>query len=337
MIYKKICVIGTGWYGCYISEYLLDNYSNIDITILEKNNDLFTGSSYKNQNRLHLGYHYPRCPITREKCKKNYNKFLNKYTELVKHVDKNYYCISKNNSNISFNNYIKLYNDYEVVHNNFLNNIDGHILNTNEGFIDFKKTKKYFKKKFHNRIKIKYNYYVKTIKNKDGVVRINNELEFSKVFNCTYNQYQIESPIIYEKCLTLLYKKIEEVPFDCLTIMDGNFSSIYLYYDNIYTLTNVTYTPLIKSYSFKEVREFNNYDLYNIKKKFEKNILNYYKDFKKKFKYYDFYESFKCKNISDLDSRDINIKIDKNIFNVWCGKISFVCELDFFIKNFLSI
>ena len=25
---KKICIIGTGWYGCYVAEYLIDNYPN---------------------------------------------------------------------------------------------------------------------------------------------------------------------------------------------------------------------------------------------------------------------------------------------------------------------
>ena len=44
----------------------------------------------------------------------------------------------------------------------------------------------------------------------------------------------------------------------------------------------------------------------------------------------------KCKNINTNDSRDINLSINKNIFNIWCGKISFIFELDSQINTFFS-
>jgi len=73
---KRIAIIGGGWYGCYIAEYLLEKNSNINITIFDMNDDIFCGSSYNNQSRLHLGYHYPRCNVTYKKCEKNYTIFL---------------------------------------------------------------------------------------------------------------------------------------------------------------------------------------------------------------------------------------------------------------------
>ena len=190
------------------------------------------------------------------------------------------------------------------------------------------------KNKFQNRINFKLNYEVTTIENKENSVIINNELIFHKVFNCTYNQIQSDEEVFYEKCLTLLYKKIDTTPFDCLTIMDGNFSSIFNYKDNIYTLTDVKCTPLIKG-KFNEIKKYSDYNLNDKIKIFEENIVRYYPEFKNKFKYYDYYESYKCKNISDNDSRDINIKIDKNIFNVWCGKISLIFEMNKIINLFI--
>ena len=333
---RKIAIIGGGWYGCYIAEYLLENYSNITITILDKNDDLFCGSSYNNQCRLHLGYHYPRCNTTNKKCEKNYHKFLKKYGMLTENIDKNYYVIA-NNSNIKYDEFLKLYNkdNHTIVNNTFMTNIDGNIINTKEKYIDFKKSKEYFKKTLLSKIKFIKKYTVINIKNIINGVQINNELEFDNVFNCTYNQLIFQSNVLYEKCLSLIYKKINDVPFDCLTIMDGKYSSIYKYADNQYTLTNVEHTPLLTKSSFDDVNVPYEYNLKEKIKLFEETIITYYPEFKKTFEYDTFFESFKCKNISTDDSRDINIIIDKKIFNVWCGKISFIFELDKHINNFM--
>ena len=47
-----------------------------------------------NQNRLHLGFHYPRSYKTRLLCKNGYDKFIKQYSELTDIIDKNYYCIA---------------------------------------------------------------------------------------------------------------------------------------------------------------------------------------------------------------------------------------------------
>ena len=91
----KIAIVGTGWYGCYIAEYILDNFKNVEITMYDKNKDFFTGSSYYNQNRLHLGYHYSRSFKTRHLCKETFKLFKEKYYQLIDEVNKNYYIVSK--------------------------------------------------------------------------------------------------------------------------------------------------------------------------------------------------------------------------------------------------
>ena len=116
--------------------------------------------------------------------------------------------------------------------------------------------------------------------------------------------------------------------------MDGGYSSIYEYSDDIYTLTDVIETPVSRG-SLDKVIDSD----FNLKKKinlFEENISYYYPDFKNNFEYYDHFESLKCKNISTNDSRDINLEIDSNILNVWCGKISFVSEINEHIETFIS-
>ena len=37
---KSICIIGGGFYGCYIAKKIKENFKNIKIEIYEKNTDL---------------------------------------------------------------------------------------------------------------------------------------------------------------------------------------------------------------------------------------------------------------------------------------------------------
>ena len=57
---KSICIIGGGFYGCYIAKKIKEDFSNFNVNIYEKNNDLLTEAGKNNQYRLHLGFHYPR-------------------------------------------------------------------------------------------------------------------------------------------------------------------------------------------------------------------------------------------------------------------------------------
>lgn len=334
----NIAIIGSGWYGCYIAEYITNNYKNINITIIDKNKDIFENSSYSNQNRLHMGFHYPRSDITIKKCIESFNIFKKKYEKLLEKIDKNYYVIS-NNSKINFDDYIKKYNKfnikYQIINGNFLKNTNNKFINTEEMFINFEKVKKYFKNKLKN-IKFKFNYKVVKIENNKTGVVINNELYFDRVFNCTYNQIQNTKNVIYEKCLSLLYIKKKETFFDCLTIMDGDFFSIYKFTDKYYSLTNVKHTPLIKSNNFNIVNDFQNYSIYDKINNFESEVKKYFPDFKKYFKYNSFILSYKCKNISKNDDRDLNVDIDNNVIHIWCGKISLTCLLDETINNFIN-
>jgi L-2-hydroxyglutarate oxidase LhgO len=109
---KDIIIIGTGWFGLHTALLLEQKYN---VLILEKNSTIFNNSSNFNQNRLHLGYHYPRSYKTRELCLKGYTKFINKYRELIDFIDNNYYCIS-NDSLIDYNTYKQIYNTSNYKH-----------------------------------------------------------------------------------------------------------------------------------------------------------------------------------------------------------------------------
>ena len=144
IIIMRVLILGAGWYGCYLGLIFL--ILGVDFIILEKNNDIFTGASSKNQNRLHEGYHYPRAKETRLECRKGFEMFNRLFNFMVSGINNNYYIIDAK-SKVSYTDYINLYRTeqynfteehqiYETDTNT--NNIAG-IIRCNEKVIKYKK------------------------------------------------------------------------------------------------------------------------------------------------------------------------------------------------------
>jgi len=341
---KKILIIGSGWYGCHIACILKDKY---DITIIEKNNDIFTGSSYFNQNRLHLGYHYCRNFPTRKLCQENYDRFIKNYNGVVDNIDNNFYVIS-NNSIIDFETYLSIYKhegfNFEIIKNDFFGNINGQIIKVKEQVINSNNSYKYFKEKLKD-IRIIFNEsFLSYMKQNDkiNVFTNNANYECDILLDCTYNQSCLSNEkYTYELTISLLYKKIKETNFDAITIMDGKFSSLYPREINnlIYTLTDVEFTPIIASNNLKDILEYKltKEKIKDIKNNMVKKIKEYYPDFENTFKYVDYFLSKKTKLISNTDSRDITIEeLEKNVITVNCGKIYGIFEWEDFILKYIN-
>jgi hypothetical protein len=343
---NSIIIIGSGWYGLHIFLYIKNNFPNYNIIILEKNSKIFNNSSYFNQNRLHLGYHYPRTSNTRDLCKKSYKKFIENYNSVIDDINNNYYCISKD-SFIDYDTYIKIYSNddkynHSIIENTFLENIDGFFIKTNEKVINSKKARKFFENNISQEF-IKYNYNVTNIKKKDLKIIVNDELECDLLIDCTYNQLNLNLDLkyIYELTISLIYKRCNyDLSFGALTIMDGNFFSIYPMdiINDEYTLTHVKYTPLIVSEDINDIKKYiiDEETVLQIKTNIETDVIKYYRNFHKDFKYLDYFISFKCKSVSNNDSRSCNIKNNDNIISVNCGKISGIFEFEDYIKEYLN-
>ena len=83
----NICIIGAGWFGCYIGHELIKR--NYSVDIYEKKNDIFLNASGNNQNRLHLGFHYPRSSVTRKLSKAGFAKNKKKFSNISKKISNN--------------------------------------------------------------------------------------------------------------------------------------------------------------------------------------------------------------------------------------------------------
>ena len=70
---KSIAIIGGGIFGA-LNAIKLNEFGH-NVTILERSEDLLKGASFNNQNRLHLGFHYPRDDETARQCIRGYDSF----------------------------------------------------------------------------------------------------------------------------------------------------------------------------------------------------------------------------------------------------------------------
>lgn len=344
---KKIVIIGGGWYGLHIYKLLKDKYS---ITILEKKKDIFDNSSNYNQNRLHLGYHYPRNKKTRKMCIEGYSKFINDYRDVVDFIDTNYYVVAKK-SLIDFETFKDIFIDdsfkHSFVKNDFLTNIDGDIFCTQEKIINSDRAKEYFKNLLiENNANIKFNYNVTSITSLNNKILVNNELECDYLFDCTYNQLNLsQKDYIYELTISLLYEKKNDFnDFEALTVMDGDFFSIYprAIDKKLYTLTHVKYTPIIKSDNPETILNYNlkSRKVNEIRLLMENAVKDIFPDFDRNFKYKSYFTSYKCKINSVSDSRECIIEPsleNNNVISINCGKIIGIYNVENYIKNVLKL
>jgi hypothetical protein len=353
--FQDIVIIGGGWYGCHIAKLLQDQYN---VIIIEKQADIFDNSSYYNQNRLHLGYHYCRDHATRSMCKDNFNRFLREYPECVDVIDRNYYLISKN-SILDYQTYVNIYRgegfNFETIPNAEFKNVSGNIISTGEQVIHSEKSKMYFKDRINHARIYKNTEFMGYSKAADGkiVVNCNKTNEYGSPFarefkcdlllDCTYNQLELsKKDYKYELTISLLYKKLNNDPgFGAITVMDGKFFSLYPrdVSQNIYTLTDVEFTPIIWSNRVAEIDryEVSEKEVENVRQNMESKVKGYYPNFLEDFEYMSYFLSKKTKMLSASDSRDITIEeVESGVLTVNCGKIYGIFEFEDYVLEYIK-
>lgn len=322
----RIAIIGGGWVGCHLA-YKLKEYH--DVHIFEKNSNLFTETSYKNQNRLHLGFHYARSYETRELCQTTFDRFINDYEFATENVDKNLYCIASNKSLIDYKTYLKIFEDFEykIVDHDF-EMFDG-CINTKEKYINFIKIHRFFNEN------LKYKQMVVTRENIKELQK-----EYDLVINATNNHISDKEikNFYYELTLSLIYKKKKKTSFDSLTVVDGNLFSIYPYQEDLFTVTDVEYTPIERFKKIKQLNKFSkdivNSSIIEIRKELiESKIIKYYPNFLNDFEYNSYITSTKSKLDVSSDSRYPIITESGNLINCFTGKIQGIYLIEDYIKK----
>ena len=331
----KICIVGGGFYGCYLAIKLKKKYSKSKISIYEKNNDILNESAINNQYRLHLGFHYPRSNKTIKETFFGATLFKKEFKKYIYFPKKNIYAIHKN-SKVTFENYIKKFSSFNIpfkiiskkIYKNYFkepDHIKGAIL-TQEGTLLLKKLYDDFKKKYLKNIEIFRNKEVLDI-NSNGKILLNkNQINtFDLVINTTHTNPNLGLDnkffkLKYEKALMVLVKNFLNKD-EAITIMDGKFVSLYPLNSELLSFSSVKFTPVFKTHSLKNFRE----NKFNSKKLYAQKIINdvrKYINLPKKINIKKITISPKVKITNDNGDKRISSFVKKKkLISVFCGKI----------------
>ena len=142
--------------------------------------------------------------------------------------------------------------------------------------------------------------------------------------------------------VSLIQVKIKKPNF-AITLMDGNFFSIYPWYESVYSLTNVRKIVLNQFKTFSDCMEYaqkmkidDNF-INKHREACEKEVLEYYPEFNNDFNYVEHKFSYKTKFHSENDSRYVIIERDKNLIKVFSGKIDTIFIAEEMIKKELNL
>jgi glycine/D-amino acid oxidase-like deaminating enzyme len=107
-------IIGGGFYGLRIAQFLVDELDIKDVLVLEKEDDVMRRASYNNQARVHNGYHYPRSVLTALRSRVNLPVFSEEYGEAVVDDFTKYYAVAKTFSKVSARQFLRFYQRIEA-------------------------------------------------------------------------------------------------------------------------------------------------------------------------------------------------------------------------------
>ena len=324
----KIAIAGAGWFGCHLAHEFL--VAGDEVTVFEAKSDIFTGASSHNQNRLHLGYHYPRSYLTRKQSIDGFERFMEYYPDFSSEVGNNVYAVALHDSIIDFETYLQVLDgsglDYEIRKESEygLQNVGG-VITCHERLIETTKAHQHFAKTLASSLRL--NEPVTQVEQFPDRVVVNGE-EYDYLVNCTYQSFLPCSQwkITYEPCVTMMYEGNEDQP--ALTMMDGPFFTIYPFERNLFSVYSVSDTPLgqfenhraalyrLESVNRREIRE--------LTQKLEALIVEYYPAFPERFKFSHTSNTVRMKITCRSDARYCDVFQQGRTFQILSGKIDMI-------------
>lgn len=99
-----VAVIGCGVFGAVAALRLAEH--GYQVSLFERNEQPLSEASFNNQNRLHLGFHYPRDRTTAEQCIRGYQRFRKEFSECVVADFPNGYFVAEEGSSVTPREYL---------------------------------------------------------------------------------------------------------------------------------------------------------------------------------------------------------------------------------------
>lgn len=324
----KILVVGAGWYGCHIATTLLA--AGHTVWIVDKTNGFFHGSSSKNQNRLHLGYHYPRSRSTIEECKRGFTAFEHTYGFCTSPIPNNYYLIHPTDSKTSAEAFAIMAGPSEQ---RTILGQSCQVYPVAERFIDNTVAALYFRTRLGPHMLDIQADQTATLQQIEDQVLKKKGVRPDWIINATYNHLEPIPFDHYELFISLLYRAKSIIANEtnqttAITVMDGEFFSIFPYdissVSHLYTLTHVKHGVLWKGRTLPFAHTAIDADIQRQRKAIESDVLDMFPTFLDQFEYAGYFTSWKTKDTTTEDDRSVRIHTNtgSHTIHVYGGKIT---------------
>lgn len=325
----KIAIIGAGWYGCHIATFLRS--LGHETTVFERNATVLNEASGRNQNRLHLGFHYARDYETRMQSRDGYNRFLERYGGLTLPVAKNFYAVAAQDSLLDFKTYKTIMAssgiEFQDIHMSRvplqLDNVSG-VLETQERVIDEVAARQFFEHELASDLRLSETLDLSDIAIHDDRVTVHG-VQYDYLIDATWSKlFPLRQKVIFEPTLLLYYRNLGD-DF-ALTLVDGPLASIYPTAEpHVVTLSSVSHTPLGRYSSPQEaeqrLRTLTHEDVADCRFRMEEEILTYFPGFHEQFEYLGPQLSMKTKPLGRQDNRSCSVEVNGRLIQVMSGKI----------------
>ncbi|MBT4758982.1 MAG: FAD-dependent oxidoreductase [Nitrosomonadales bacterium] len=348
MIQKvNVVVIGCGIFGAEIALKL--SSMGFVVKVFEANHDILMGASMNNQNRLHLGFHYPRDIETGIQSIRGFDLFKKKYKECIESSFLNTYFIANENSLTNFDDYLNFCKNlgisFEIIDSSKLPiKLNGARkgITCKEVVYDCEILRSIVKENIKNNdIDISTNLRVEEISKNDDIFKIKTssgeEIETEIVVNATYGacNYLTEQLGIEVPKRQYEYTAVPIIELDIdkigITIMDGPFLTILPFgKTNNFLLYHVNFSVIDSEVSSKLNLEWLEKTTSPLSKIDKKQYFNAMIDVCKNFipalknaKLIDFLEGPRMvlSKAEDSDARPSLITENSSYFEVFSGKI----------------
>ncbi len=267
----KIAIIGAGFYGIMAAIETSKRSDVEEVVVFEKSGSILSSAGKYNQARLHQGFHYPRSKETILQSKTGYSYYRQRFPSVAKDIDNNIYII-RNDGHVNCDEYLKMmdlnnlrYREVDISDYPFRYDSQGikyKAIEVNEGYIDIGILSNLLKEELITLgVSLQFNTVIEDINCAEGKVKTSSgtELDFDLIINCSYTNPFLGfeksiTPIKYELCVMLLISS-ECIKGHAMTIMDGNFVSVYPWLSNLHSVSSVSMTPILKSENLVELNE----------------------------------------------------------------------------------
>jgi hypothetical protein len=316
--------------------------SGASVKVFEREAGLFAGASAINQNRLHMGFHYPRSYKTRKQIIDGCSQFLQTYPSLVSPIRRNIYAVAERESLLDLETYIHIMEGSKIPFQRTdlspaqYQNIEGGVL-CDEQLLHTNQAREYFGELLSDYLYL--STPVEQIEEQANGAHVNGEF-FDYVLNCTWCTEFCDSDIevFFEPAIMLFYKG--QIRDFALTLMDGDFFSIYPFEDDLYTLTAVPYTPLGQVKTSAEAKNridrLSGAEVSTIRENMESLTRHYFPHFHNLFEYVGHEVSIKTKIANNTAERTCLVVPNGRTITVFAGKIDTVFVAEQAVKNILS-